>query len=65
MSSAAVSRKRELEAADAMAHFSIYCLPTQFALLALAYVFCACRQEPVAAEKKVAMAAEVDRECQI
>ena len=39
MSSAAVSRKLELEDTDAMAYFSIYFVLTQFVLLALVYAF--------------------------
>jgi hypothetical protein len=39
MSSAAVSRKLELEDTDAMAYFSVYFVLTQLALLALVYSF--------------------------
>jgi membrane protein DedA with SNARE-associated domain len=39
MSSAALSRKLELEDTDAMAYFSIYFVLTQLALLALVYAF--------------------------
>lgn len=39
MSSAAVSRKLELEDTDAMTYFSIYFVLTQLALLALVYAF--------------------------